>query len=193
MFSNSDSNVALKCAWNDAGYKNLCKQCPNTNPSCSTKSVDVGLEDCWERHIFERWDFGVGNNKQICPEKTDKIVGKIAVFTTKKPLSDHRSVFAVARIKNVKKKVLYPPIGSYSAGFSDMIEFDPSLTVEIPNSIDVNFQDFDDRRWNQPLFRYLPDKLVRDILLKMKSEIQKANCNSQELPKLEQLIKNVTV
>ena len=191
LVPNSDSNIALKCAWNDSGYKSICRNCPKTNPSCELKAIDVSPEDCWERHIFERWDFGSGTNKHIANFRISELVGKVVVFTTKKPNSLYRTIFGVARVKNIRKDVQYPASGPYPAGYSDMIEIDPKSCVEIPNSVEVNFEQFYNKRWSQGLFRYLPDKMVYRILLRIRSEMQKANCTQQDLEKLEQLIKIV--
>lgn len=189
MTSHHDGNVAFKCAWNDAGYKGKCSTCPNANPSCAQRWIHITPQDCWERHIFEpgRWDFGVGENKHINYAREDKV----AIFTAKKPFSDHKSVFGVARIKNIKKEVQYPAIPPYPAGWVDMIVIDPELSIAIPNFIDISFEEFYQTRWSQGLFRYLPNDVVKKILLRVKSEMQKVE-RIHELDKLDHLIGLVT-
>jgi len=183
MTSHYEGNVALKCAWNDAGYKGKCSNCPNTNPSCAQRWIHVTPQECWERHIFERWEFGVGENRRIDHASRDKV----AVFTTKKPSSDHKTVFGVARITDIKKEVPYSAVPPYPAGWADMVVIDPELSIAIPNSIDINFEEFYQTRWTQGLFRYLPDGIVKKILLWVESEMQKIG-RTHELGKLDQLI-----
>lgn len=185
MTPHHDGNVAFKCAWNDAGYKAKCSTCPNTNSSCAQRAIHVTPQDCWERHIFEpgRWDFGVGENKHINYAKE----GKVAIFTTKKPFSDHKSVFGIARIRKIKKEVQFPAIPPYPAGWADMVIIDSELSIAISSSIDINFEEFYETRWTQGLFRYLSDETVKKILLKVKLETQKIGCTC-DLDKLDQLI-----
>jgi hypothetical protein len=189
MGSNSDGNVAFKCAWNDAQYKDKCSDCPNTNPSCAQQWIHVTPKECWERHIFEDWEFGVGENRHINQAKK----GKVVVFTTKKPFSNHKIVFGVARLKNIEKERHYPAYFPFSESWSDIVLIDPELTVAIPNSIDINFEKYYDKRWSQGLFRYLSDDIVRTILFRIKSEMQAAKCSPQDLHKLEQLISSLSI
>jgi hypothetical protein len=183
MTSQYDGNVVFKCAWNDAGYKNKCSNCPNTNPSCAQRWIHVTPLECWERHIFERWEFGVGENRHINHARPDKV----AVFTTKKPFSDHKTVFGVARIRETENGRKYEAYGPYPAGWADMVLIDSKLAIEVPNSIDVIFEEFYQTRWTQGLFRYLPDDVTKRILSKVKSEMQKMGYTS-ELSRLDQLI-----
>jgi len=185
MVSHSDGNVAFKCAWNDARYKGKCSTCPNTNPSCAQKWIHVTPKECWERHIFENWEFGVGENRHINQAK----IGKVVVFTTKKPYSDHKSIFAVARLEKIELERHYPAYPPFPASWSDMVHIDPNLSVAIPDSVDIDFEEFYKTRWNIGLFRYLSDDIVRKILFRTKLEMQKTGCNQQELDKLEKLIR----
>jgi len=187
MTSHYDGNVAFKCAWNDAEYKDKCSTCPNTNPSCAQRAIHVTPQECWERHIFQRWEFGVGENKHINHAKENKV----AVFTTKKPSSNHKTVFGVALIQDIEKERKYDAYGPYSAGWADMVIIDSKLSIKIPNSIDVALEEFYPTRWVQGLFRYLPDEVVKKILLRVKSEMQKIG-RTHELDKLDHLIGLVT-
>ena len=183
MVSFQDGNVAFKCAWNDAQYKGKCNSCPNTNPSCAQKWIHVTPKECWERHIFENWEFGVGENKHIIQAKE----GKMVVFTTKKPSSDHRSIFGIARIEKIEKERHYPAYDPFPASWSDMVHIDPNLSVAIPDSIDISFGDFYKTQWNIGLFRYLSDDVVKKILFRTERELQKIGYNQEELDKLEKL------
>lgn len=178
------SHIAVKCAWKDMGYKTKCTTCPNTNQSCAQKAIHVTSRDCWERHIFERFEFGTGENRHIKGTEKDKIV----VFTTKKPFSDHKTVFGISSITNIEKGQTYPEVPPFPAGWTDMVLINPTLTVVIPENIDVNFETFYKRRWNQGLFRYLTDKVVQDILFKVMFELGKIEGARSEMLKLAKLI-----
>jgi len=181
------SNLAIKCAWNDVGYRGKCLDCPKTNPSCESKAIMVSKYDCWERHLFTKYEFGVGSNRHIADFMIKKIVGKVVVFTTKKPNSLVRTVFAVAQIKNIKKEVPYPSVDGYPSGFSDMVEINPKLCIEIPTSISINFEQFYHKRWSQGLFRYLSNQEVKGILRDIKNKMQKIGYNNEEIEKIDQL------
>ena len=112
----------------------------------------------------------------------------MVVFTTKKPFSNHKTVFGVARLKDIEKERQYPAYPPFPASWSDIVHIDPELTVAIPSSININFEEFYEKRWSQGLFRYLSDDIVRKILLRIKSEMQAAKYSPQELHKLQQLI-----
>jgi len=177
-------HFALKCAWSDAGYKAKCSSCPNTNPSCAQKAIHVTSKECWERHIFEKYEFGVGENKHI--NKTEK--GKIVALVTKRPFSDHKNVFGVSCISEIEKAREFPEYPPFPACWSDMVHIEPSLTVVVPENIDLNFDAIYKTRWNQGLFRYLSQNQMLDLLLKLMFEMQKTKSSSEELVKLARLI-----
>jgi len=130
------------------------------------------------------WEFGSGENKHINHAKE----GKVVVFTTKKPASDHTSIFGIACLKEIEKKRWYPAYDPFPAAWADMVHIDPDLSIAIPNSVDINFKEFYKKRWSSGLFRYLSDDVVRKILFRTKLEMQKIGCNQHELDKLEKLI-----
>ena len=174
-----DGNVAFKCAWNNKGYKTKCDGCPpGVTPTCSERRIHVHPElpeSCWEMNLFNIWEFGSGDNRSIKDAKKDKV----AIFTTKMANSDHRSVMAVTRIKDIRRHELGScPHGTF---WSDIVVGDPELSVKMP--IDINFEDFYQRSWRQGLFRYLQDDKVRTILLTIKSKLAtiEVSPNAREL------------
>lgn len=180
-------HVAMKCAWNDAGYKAQCSDCPNTNPSCSDRAIHITPKECWERHLLSDYEFGVGENRHIL--KTAE--GKLAIFTTIKPPFDHRCVLAISKISEVDRGRNNPPYGPYPASWSDMLHIDPQLTVVVPNNIDINFKTYYPTPWNQGLYRYITDAQVRSVLMQTKLELQKRSVKLSELNKIDELTKSL--
>jgi len=183
VVSKSDGNVVFKCAWNNSQYSGICSDCPQTNPSCAQKWIHVTPKECWERHIFEQWEFGIGTNRHINQAQ----IGKIVLFTTKKPSSNHRIVFGVSRLRDIEKERQYPAYPPFPASWSDIVLINPELTIVLPDTLDINFDEFYKRQWNQGLFRYLSDGLVKRILLRIELEMQKIGSTPQELWKLKKL------
>jgi hypothetical protein len=110
------------------------------------------------------------------------------IYPQSKRPYDWSPVFGVACLKEIERKRLYPAYDPFPACWADSVLIDPELSVAIPNSIDISFEEFYKTRWNQGLFRYLLDEIVRKILFRTKLEMQKIGCNQHELDKLEKLI-----
>jgi len=181
-----DGNVAFKCAWNDKGYKAKCDGCPpGITPTCSERTIHVHPElpqSCWEMNLFNIWEFGSGDNISIKDAKADKV----AIFTTKKPDSDHRSIIGVTRIKDIRRREQ----GSCLHGtfWSDIVVGDPELSVEIPSNININYENWDPRLWRQGLFRYLSDEKVNGILTEIRSELESIGVSPSIIERLDRLI-----
>jgi hypothetical protein len=183
-------NVVFKCAWNNRLYRARCDGCPpGITHTCSSQKIHVHIErtePCWEMNLFNKLEFGSGDNVSIRRTNRDKI----AIFTTKKPDLDHRSIIGITRITQIRKhETSTCPHGTF---WSDIIMGDHVLFVEIPEKIDINYETWDNRPWRRMLFRYLNDDRVREILITIKSRFQDTGINSNILRKLNELIELVS-
>jgi hypothetical protein len=183
-------NLVFKCAWNNKKYRAKCDGCPDINLTCRKgKDRKGGIhvhpeepESCWEMNLFNRLEFGSGDNVSIRQSGPNKIV----IFTTKKPNMNHRSIIGITRINEIRKNIT----GTCSHGEYryDLVIGDRDSFVEIPQEIDINYNDWDKRPWRRMLFRYLSDDDVKNILLKIKFEFKQREINSDVEEKLEKLI-----
>lgn len=187
IFLQENLNVVFKCAWSNSQYRAKCDKCPIT-PTCSQRRIHVhpeNPESCWEMALFNILEFGSGDNVPIL----NAAINKIVVFTTKKPNMDHRSIIGITRINNIRRHETLSC--SHGAYWSDIVVGDPTLFVEIPQKIDINYENWDNRLWRQGLFRYLKDDKLMNILVTVKSIFQATGINSSILGRLDELIKSV--
>lgn len=169
MTSSVDGNIAVKVAWNNQNYLNPCVGPVNeeywrlNHPSCSTGRLDVNFKrgvsvckgTCWEQSLFRDWraDILYGARVKLARE------GKIAIFVTKRPNTDHKSIMGFTIIKKMV----------FEGGCTTIIgEKDVSLPVD--HSIcSVRYEDFDSRRWHQNIYRGLSDGVALKILKSVQS------------------------
>jgi hypothetical protein len=180
-------NLVFKCAWNNQRYRAKCKDpdCPNVTSACKEGRIHIHpekTESCWEMNLFNRLEFGSGDNVSIRQSGPNKIV----IFTTKKPNMNHRSIIGITRISEIKRNII--ETCSHGEYRYDLVIGDRDLFVEIPQEMDINYDDWDKRPWRRMLFRYLSDDDVRNILLKIKFEFKQRKINSDVEEKLEKLI-----
>lgn len=190
MFPQRDGNIALKCAWNNKGYRDKCEGCPpGITPTCSKRRIHVHPElpqGCWEMNLFNVWEFGSGDNKSV----KDARVGKIAIFTTKKPDLNHKSIIGITCITNIRRRERSScPHGTF---WSDIIAGDPELSVEIPSNIDISYENWDPRLWRQGLFRYLPNEKVREISIEIRLKLKNIGVSPNIIERLNRLIELVS-
>jgi hypothetical protein len=180
-------HIAVKCAWNNADYKAKCSDCPKTNPSCAKKAIHVTTKECWERHLFSDFEFGLVENRHILNTGS----GRLVFFTTKIPFSNHRNVFAVSRIVKIDRTRHFPAYPPFPACWSDMVQFDPEMTIDLPRTIDLNFDTYYGKPWNQGLYRYIENEVALELLRGLRVELnktQKVDSKLQILDRLEQSI-----
>lgn len=190
----SDRNLAFKCNWMDTDYEKPCDEIGRrynifeakriwcTQPDNECRRLEEGKIDtvtdkpCYESGIFTEWDFGAGihhtgQNAGKGIHINNKMVGKLALFTTRNPDEgeDERKIFGFFRIKDY-----------YSNPDSEAthVSGDPEMTLKIPIDSRLDFWDFYRNKntpkkvWSSLLFRYLPDKTVLKFLQAQLNKLQ---------------------
>ena len=178
-----DGNVALKCTWNDRGYKGPCSDeayrfnvsegrafCSLPKGRCRKYTQDVSLEEnpCYESIALREMYFGAGWDHSGVKERPRTIhhvkEGRIAVLTTRPPGTKEGDRLVIGCL--LIHRVLDDP------GEETKIFGDKARSMEVPfDEVEVHFWDYyknpeaeDVILWASGLFRYISNQTVLGIL-----------------------------
>ncbi len=199
-----DGNVAFKCNWNDANYKDVCSDeayaynrrqmrlwCLHSR--CrefvgKPAPTDLKKDACYEARALVNCYFGAGwdndeNGKMIRPRKIQHArVNKIALLTTETPDDSERMIVGAFRIDKIQE----------DPGYETMIFGDKNTYLDDMLRYQIRFWNYysnpnkpDSKVWASGLVRYLGDKAILGILEEYRDKKIK---ESGDVSKVDQLI-----
>ena len=199
-----DGNIALKCNWNDNGFKAPCNQqaydfnilqgrawCSSLENKCRNfvGEATLGRNPCYESIALKEMRFGAGWDHTGDRKKPRRIhsvrQGRIAILTTRPPGVDETGRLIIGCL--LINKVVDDP------GLETLIFGDKEKSIEIDyDRIKINFWDYYKNAgdeslilWASGLFRYIADKTVLNILTGINEQYKK---EGRDISRVRELI-----